>query len=96
MQKLREEHAALQYELVGLRRRLLQAEADAAPVRPVQFAAVDADPDTLRFYADRLAQKFAFVKWKYSVFLRVWFVKFCFVVFFLLLHLIELCQMDNL
>ena len=57
VQKLREEHAALQYELVGLRRRLLQAEADAAPVRPVQFAAIDADPDTLHFYADRLAQK---------------------------------------
>lgn len=57
VQKLHDEHAALQYELVGLRRRLLQAEADAAPVRPVQLAVVDTDMDTLRFYADRLAKK---------------------------------------
>ena len=57
VQKLRDEHLALQYEATGLRRRMLQAEADAAPVRPVQFAAVDTDPDTLLFFADRLAAK---------------------------------------
>ena len=57
VQKLRDEHLALQYELVGLRRDMLQSRADALPVCPVQFAALDADLDTLRFFVDRLAAK---------------------------------------
>ena len=64
VRRLKEAHLALEYELVGMKRKLLQTQADAAPVRDVQFAVLDGDMDMLRFYADRLAQKanrFAFV-----------------------------------
>lgn len=64
VRRLKEAHLALEYELVGMKRKLLQSQADAAPVRDVQFAVLDVDMDMLRFYADRLAQKanrFAFV-----------------------------------
>ena len=64
MQKLKAEHAALQYELVGVRRQLLGLQAQAAPVRRVQTAFPDADADTLRYYAGLLAKRadaFAFV-----------------------------------
>ncbi len=64
VQKLKDEHAALLYEHIGLKRQLLQQQSDAAPVRDIQFAALDADTETLRDYADRLAEKanrFAFV-----------------------------------
>ena len=64
VRRLKEAHLALEYELVGMKRQLLQSQADAAPVQDVQFAVLDGDMDMLRFYADRLAQKanrFAFV-----------------------------------
>jgi len=64
VQKLREDHAALQYELVGLRRTVLQNRAAALPLQPIQFAVAELDMETLRFYADRLAERaeqFAFV-----------------------------------
>ena len=64
VRRLKEAHLALEYELVGMKRKLLQTQADAAPVRDVQFAVLDGDMDMLRFYADRLAKKanrFAFV-----------------------------------
>ena len=64
VRRLKEAHLALEYALVGMKRQLLQSQADAAPVRDVQFAVLDGDMDMLRFYADRLAQKanrFAFV-----------------------------------
>ena len=64
VQKLKAEHAALQYELVGVRRQLFGLQAQAAPVRRVQTAFPDADADTLRYYAGLLAKRadaFAFV-----------------------------------
>ncbi len=64
VRRLKEAHLALEYELVGMKRQLLQSQADAAPVQDVQFAVLDGDMDMLRFYADRLAKKanrFAFV-----------------------------------
>ena len=64
VQKLKAEHAALQYELVGVRRKLLGLQADAKPQQPIQIAFLNADMDTLRYYAGLLAKKalsFAFV-----------------------------------
>ena len=64
VKKLKDEHAALLFEYIGLKRRSLQQQADAAPLRDIQFAVLDADTETLRDYADRLAEKanrFAFV-----------------------------------
>ena len=64
VRKLKDEHIALQYELVGLKRKLLGLQAAAAPMHDVQFEVLDADTDTLRYYADLLSEKatrFAFV-----------------------------------
>ena len=64
VQKLKAEHAALQYELVGVRRKLLGLQADAKPQQPIQIAFLNADMDTLRYYEKKKKKKalsFAFV-----------------------------------
>jgi len=64
VQKLKTDHAALQYELVGVRRKLLGLQADALPVRDVQIAFLSADAETLRYDAGLLSKRaaaFAFV-----------------------------------
>ena len=55
VQKLKADHAALQYELVGVRRQLLGLQAEAQPVRDVQVVFLDADAETLRYAAGLFA-----------------------------------------
>ena len=64
VQKLKDDHAALQYELVGVRRKLLGLQAAALPEKDVQVSFLDADADTLRYAAGLFAgraRSFAFV-----------------------------------
>ena len=64
VQKLKADHAALQYELVGVRRKLLGLQAAALPEKDVQVSFLDADADTLRYAAGLFAgraRSFAFV-----------------------------------
>lgn len=56
-QKMKAEKEALSFRLVGLQRTLLARQADAAPPQKRFAEFLDADMETLRYYADLLADK---------------------------------------
>ncbi len=56
-QKMKAEKEALSFRLVGLQRKLLAQQADAAAPKQRFAEFLDADMETLRYYADLLADK---------------------------------------
>ena len=57
VQKMKSEKEALAFRLVGLQREMLAARVNAAAPQRCFAEFLDADMDTLRFYADALAEK---------------------------------------